>query len=77
MVGNIAGLEKNSWVSTIEASPFEEAAAYDTFDRHTFHTFGDMKPYAYQDRGLRQDMVSASVVGEVAHRRSRRIAGAA
>lgn len=42
VVGNITGLEKNSWVSAIEASPFDEAAAYDTFDRHTFHTFGDM-----------------------------------
>jgi len=45
VVGNIAGLEKNSWVSTIEASRFDETAAYATFDRHTF---GDMKPYAYK-----------------------------
>jgi photosystem II stability/assembly factor-like uncharacterized protein len=44
VVGNIAGLGKNSWVSTIEASRFNEATAYATFDRHTF---GDMKPYAY------------------------------
>jgi photosystem II stability/assembly factor-like uncharacterized protein len=52
VVGNITGLEKNSWVSTIEASRFDEAAAYATFERHTF---GDMNPYAYQDRGLRQE----------------------
>jgi photosystem II stability/assembly factor-like uncharacterized protein len=45
VVGNISGLEKNSWVSTIEASRFDEATAYGTFDRHTF---GDMKPYAYK-----------------------------
>jgi len=45
VVGNIAGLGKNSWVSTIEASRFDEATAYATFDRHTF---GDMKPYAYK-----------------------------
>ena len=36
---------KNSRVSTIEASRFDEATAYATFDRHTF---GDMKPYAYK-----------------------------
>jgi photosystem II stability/assembly factor-like uncharacterized protein len=45
VVGNIAGLGKNSWVSTVEASRFDEATAYATFDRHTF---GDMKPYAYK-----------------------------
>src|SRR5208282_3139343 len=45
MVGNVTGLEKNSWVSTVEASRFKEATAYATFDRHTF---GDMKPYAYK-----------------------------
>jgi photosystem II stability/assembly factor-like uncharacterized protein len=45
VVGNITGLEKNSWVSTVEASRFDEATAYATFDRHTF---GDMKPYAYK-----------------------------
>jgi photosystem II stability/assembly factor-like uncharacterized protein len=45
VVGNVAGLGKNSWVSTIEASRFDEGTAYATFDRHTF---GDMKPYAYK-----------------------------
>ena len=45
VVGNVNGLGKNSWVSTIEASRFEEATAYATFDRHTF---GDMKSYAYK-----------------------------
>jgi len=45
VVGNIAGLGKNSWVSTIEASRFDEGTAYATFDRHTF---GDMKPYVYK-----------------------------
>jgi photosystem II stability/assembly factor-like uncharacterized protein len=45
VVGNIRGLGTNSWVSTIEASRFDEATAYATFDRHTF---GDMKPYAYK-----------------------------
>jgi photosystem II stability/assembly factor-like uncharacterized protein len=45
VVGNVSGLGKNSWVTTIEASRFDEATAYATFDRHTF---GDMKPYAYK-----------------------------
>jgi photosystem II stability/assembly factor-like uncharacterized protein len=45
VIGNVAGLEKNSWVTTIEASRFDEASAYATFDRHTF---GDMRPYVYK-----------------------------
>src|SRR5579864_4946612 len=45
VVGNIAGLGKNSWVSTVEASRYDEATAYATFDRHTF---GDLKPYAFK-----------------------------
>jgi len=45
VVGNVSGLEKNSWVTTIEASRFDESTAYATFDRHTF---GDMKPYVYR-----------------------------
>jgi photosystem II stability/assembly factor-like uncharacterized protein len=45
VVGNIEGLGKNSWVSTVEASRFDEGTAYATFDRHTF---GDIKPYAYK-----------------------------
>ena len=43
VVSNVRGLEKNSWVSTVESSRFDEATAYATFDRHTF---GDMQPYA-------------------------------
>src|ERR1700728_4431648 len=43
--GNVSGVEKGFWVSTVEASRFDEATAYATFDRHTF---GDMKPYAYK-----------------------------
>src|SRR6516165_5666505 len=42
VVGNISGLPQNSWVSTIEASRFDEATAYATFDRHWY---GDLKPY--------------------------------
>ena len=45
VVGNISGLGKNSWVSTIEASRFDEATAYATFDRHWY---GDLKPYVFK-----------------------------
>jgi len=45
VVAKINGLGKNSWVSTVEASRFDEATAYATFDRHNF---GDMMPYAYK-----------------------------
>lgn len=45
VVKNITGLPATSWVSCIEASRFDPATAYVTFDRHTF---GDMTPYAYK-----------------------------
>jgi photosystem II stability/assembly factor-like uncharacterized protein len=45
VVGNITGLVKSSWVSTIEASRFDEATAYATFDRHWY---GDLKPYVFK-----------------------------
>jgi photosystem II stability/assembly factor-like uncharacterized protein len=44
-VDNIKGLPKASWVSWIEASRFDPATAYATFDRHTF---GDLTPYVYK-----------------------------
>ncbi len=45
VVGNITGLPKNSWVSSVQASNFEPGTAYATFDRHTF---GDMTAYLYK-----------------------------
>ncbi len=45
VVGNIAGLPKSAWVSSIDAGHFDEGTAYATFD---LHTFGDMRPYAYR-----------------------------
>ena len=45
VVGNIAGLPKNSWVSYVSASLYSPGTAYATFDRHTF---GDLKPYVYK-----------------------------
>jgi photosystem II stability/assembly factor-like uncharacterized protein len=45
LVGNIKGLPKNAWVSSIDAGHFEAGTAFATFD---LHTFGDMRPYVYK-----------------------------
>jgi photosystem II stability/assembly factor-like uncharacterized protein len=45
VVGNIAGLPKNPWVASIEASRFDEGTAYVAFD---LHTTGDMRPCVYK-----------------------------
>jgi len=45
VVGNVPDLPKCSWVSWVEASRFDVATAYATFDRHTF---GDMDPHVYK-----------------------------
>ncbi len=45
VTGNIPGLPKASWVSSIAASRFDECTAYATFDRHTF---GEMTPWLYK-----------------------------
>ena len=41
----MAGAPKNGWVSSVVASPTDEAAAFVTVDNHRA---GDMKPYAYR-----------------------------
>lgn len=45
VAANVPGLPKASWVSWVEASQFDAATAYATFDRHTF---GDMEPYVFK-----------------------------
>lgn len=45
VVKNVPGLPPCSWVSCVEASRFDPAVAYATFDRHTF---GDMDPWVYR-----------------------------
>jgi len=45
VVGNVPGLPKNAWVSSVEAGHFAPGTAYATFD---LHTFGDMRPYVYR-----------------------------
>jgi photosystem II stability/assembly factor-like uncharacterized protein len=58
VVASVPELEKNSWVSTVEASRFDEGTAYATFDRHTF---GDMKPYAYKTTDYGKTWTSLNV----------------
>jgi len=45
VVGNIKGLPRNAWVSSVEPGHFAAGTIYATFD---LHTFGDLKPYAYR-----------------------------
>ncbi|MEO6064735.1 MAG: hypothetical protein ABIP49_03000 [Lysobacterales bacterium] len=45
VAGNVRGVPSASWVSWIEASRFDPAVAYVTFDRHTF---GDMGTHVYR-----------------------------
>lgn len=47
VVKNIPDLPPNTWVSTIEASHFDPAVAYATFDGHAQ---GDMKPHVYRTK---------------------------
>lgn len=47
VVGNVPGLPKNTWVSHVEASRFDEATAYVTFEGHRT---GDMTAYVYRTR---------------------------
>jgi photosystem II stability/assembly factor-like uncharacterized protein len=68
VVGNIKGLPKNAWVSSLEAGHFDEGTAYATFD---LHTFGDMRPYVYKTTDFGQTwtplIAEASPVRGYAH----------
>jgi photosystem II stability/assembly factor-like uncharacterized protein len=45
VVGNIPGLAKNAWVSSVEPGHFAAGTIYATFD---LHWVGDMRPYAFR-----------------------------
>jgi photosystem II stability/assembly factor-like uncharacterized protein len=45
VTGNIHGLPRNAWVSSVDAGRFDQGTVFATFD---MHTFGDMRPYAYR-----------------------------
>ena len=54
---NVSGLPAGTWVSTIEASHFDPATAYTTFDGHTT---GDMKSYVYRTKDYGKTWTSLS-----------------
>ena len=66
VVKNITGLPPSTWVSTIEASHFDPAVAYATFDGHAG---GDMKTYVYRtkDYGKTWTSLSTSELNGYAH----------
>jgi len=47
VTGNLKGVPKAAWVSSVEASRHDAATAFATFDRHTF---GDHDPWVYVTR---------------------------
>src|SRR5215468_9252557 len=66
LVKNIPGLPANAWVSGIEASHFDPAMAYASFDNHMT---GDMKPYVYKtaDYGKSWQQLSGEGISGYAH----------
>jgi photosystem II stability/assembly factor-like uncharacterized protein len=56
VVGNIQGLPKNAWVTSVEPSHYEDGTAYATFD---LHTFGDLRPYVYKTTDFGQTWTPA------------------
>ena len=66
VVKNIPELPSNTWVSTIEASHFDPAVAYATFDGHAA---GDMKTHVYktQDYGKTWTSLSTPELTGYAH----------
>jgi photosystem II stability/assembly factor-like uncharacterized protein len=55
VTGNLTGLPRDAWVSSIEAGHFDPGTAYATFDRHTF---GDLRPYVYRTTDFGQTWTS-------------------
>ena len=56
------GMPADSWVSWVEASPYDPAVAYAAFDRHTF---GDFEPYIFRtaDYGRSWTRIASSAQG--------------
>src|ERR1700733_188405 len=66
VASNVTALPAGTWVSTIEASHFDPATAYATFDGHAA---GDMKTYVYQtkDYGKTGTSLSTAELSGYAH----------
>jgi hypothetical protein len=61
VVGNIAGVPKNTWVSSIDASRFDRNTAFVSFDGHAA---GDKKTYIYKTTDLGESW-SSIATGEI------------
>jgi photosystem II stability/assembly factor-like uncharacterized protein len=59
VIKNVPGLPAHTWVSSIEASSFDENTAYTTFDGHAF---GDMNTYLYKSTDLGRTWKSLSTL---------------
>ena len=55
LTGNLKGIPKNAWVSSIDAGHFDEGTAFATFD---IHMFGDIRPYVYKTTDYGQTWTS-------------------
>jgi len=55
LTGNLKGIPKNAWVSSIDAGHFDEGTAFATFD---MHMFGDIRPYVYKTTDYGQTWTS-------------------
>ncbi len=66
VAGNVPGLPKNAWVSSVQAGRFAEGTAYATFDNHML---GDMKTYVYRttDFGKTWEPLATADVKGYAH----------
>ncbi|HSQ19516.1 MAG TPA: glycosyl hydrolase, partial [Blastocatellia bacterium] len=65
-VGNIPGLPKNTWCSSVEPSRFDRGTAYATFDGHQT---GDMKVYVFKttDYGKTWKPLASDAIKGYAH----------
>ena len=55
LTGNLKGIPKNAWVSSIDAGHVDEGTAFATFD---MHMFGDIRPYVYKTTDYGQTWTS-------------------
>jgi photosystem II stability/assembly factor-like uncharacterized protein len=60
VAANVQGVGKDPWVTWVEASPHDEAAAFATFDRHMY---GDMAPYASKTTDFGKTWTALSLQG--------------
>ena len=67
VTGNISGVPKNTWVSSIDAGFFDKQTAFATFDAHAD---GNMKTYIYKttDLGRSWNSITTNEISGYAHK---------